>query len=54
MSCNVDFCPLFRQKNISIETKGTNLKLLIEAQTTGFRATATIKDLESAIIEAVE
>ena len=44
-----DSCPLFRQKNVSVETKVKNLQLLIDAQTMGCKATATMEDLESAV-----
>ena len=46
-----DSCPLFRQMNVSIETKVKNLQLLIEAQTMGCKASATMEDLESAVIQ---
>ena len=49
-----DSCPLFRQKNVSVETKVKNLQLLIDAQTMGCKATATMEDLESAVKEAVD
>ena len=49
-----DSCPLFRQKNVSVETKVKNLQLLIDAQTMGCEATATMEDLESAVKEDVD
>ena len=49
-----DSCPLFRQKNVSVETKVKNLQLLIYVQIMGYKATATMEDLESAIKEDVD
>ena len=37
-----DICPLFRQKDVTIENKVKNLKLLMDSQTVGFNANATI------------
>ena len=49
-----DSCPLFRQNNVSVETKVKNLQLLIYVQIMGYKATATMEDLESAIKEDVD
>ena len=45
-----DSCPLFRQRGLSIETKVKHLELLMQSQTIGFNANATMDDLENAIL----
>ena len=49
-----DSCPLFQQKNVSVETKVKNLQLLIDALTMGCKAAATMEDLDLAVQEAVD
>ena len=46
-----DICPLFRQKDVTIENKVKNLKLLMDSQTVGINANVTMDDLESAIMQ---
>ena len=45
-----DVCPLFRQKGLTVAQKVKNLELLLESQSIGFTANATMDDLESAVM----
>ena len=45
-----DICPLFRQKGLTVELKVKNLELLLDSQNIGFKANATMDDLENAIM----
>ena len=45
-----DICPLFRQKGLTVTQKVKNLELLLESQSIGFTANATMEDLESAVM----
>ena len=45
-----DSCPLFRQKGLSILDKVKHIELLLESQNIGLNASATMEDLENAIL----
>ena len=45
-----DNCSLFRQQGIALTEKVKNLELLLESQSIGFNASATMDDLENAVM----
>ena len=45
-----DNCSLFRQQGIALTEKVKNLELLLESQSIGFNANATMEDLENAVM----